>query len=573
MKKIFAFITAAFLLLSSFAVPVYADDGDILDFNISWEVWKSDDFSDKRDEYLRHAVESSGGVYNDGASLSYNLGDRLIYDLYVDLMNPLNDDYSIGSKAASQALGIGDYNISLEADWNLDLGALIGKIYSKESNLVKNPTIRGKRRVESDEHGDVSSSAFTIYKFDDGCYLTMEYVRTGVQELNFYWNMQTFPVYNLVFKLYDSSGGLTSSGTYTHGFYYHNWYPQLPLYSPGGSPVQNFKLYADEYYFTFLRYGADGEPYKLFEVSASCNNMYSACPYLYEVISMHAGNGGESFEFSDEEDIPLIPDGDGKFISPDGRSFTINPDGTVTDEDGNTYQFDVDFWDDIYNEFKFILEQEINNYEENNSTDLSGVLAWLKKIYSKLSDIFEALYNNILEVLKDIRDYLKQIAQDVSDLTEQQQEDEKTNWLNAIQKLKNKIGYDQLLDNINIIKSDIFGERTATYSNEGRAAVSYVNSDGVSVVAEIAPHIHFTFMGRTYDLFESIGSIPADTMNVVKEIISAFLWIGFFLSLFRSAPSILGGVGALMPSIIAYSESKMSANDVSDKPFDGGFDI
>ena len=63
-------------------------------------------------------------------------------------------------------------------------------------------------------------------------------------------------------------------------------------------------------------------------------------------------------------------------------------------------------------------------------------------------------------------------------------------------------------------------------------------------LASSMPNLSITYMGQSYNLYSCVAYLGGD-IEPIKQFISLFLWVGFILSVFRSIPSILGGVGAL----------------------------
>ena len=135
--------------------------------------------------------------------------------------------------------------------------------------------------------------------------------------------------------------------------------------------------------------------------------------------------------------------------------------------------------------------------------------------------------------------------------------------LDLMDKFKKKVGLSALEKNIDELSAALFGERVFETDAEGETVASYITADGTVKTTSVAPHLYITLFDKQYDLFGSVGKALSDTsvFETFKSIVSLFLWAGFMLGLYRSLPSIIGSVGA----VIGISSEVIS--DTSDKGF------
>lgn len=256
-------------------------------------------------------------------------------------------------------------------------------------------------------------------------------------------------------------------------------------------------------------------------------------------------------------------------VTYEGNTYNYNNDNSVT-INGNTYYITVnpnDVNDDYYKQF---LQQVINNYYNYYGTDstpfdstdiISAVksvftsletfrsycYSQLKQIGDYISDGFNSMrasLKKIIDRLDDIIKYLKDISKNVEELTEEQEEKNKSDWADLISDFKDKVGWASLDKSMRNIQTAFFGQREySVHSDTGEIQVQILQKDAAPLASSM-PNLSITYMGQSYNLYSCVAYFGGD-IEPIKQFISLFLWVGFILSVFRSIPSILGGVGAL----------------------------
>jgi len=253
-------------------------------------------------------------------------------------------------------------------------------------------------------------------------------------------------------------------------------------------------------------------------------------------------------------------------VTYEGNTYNYNDDNSVT-INGNTYYITVnpnDVNDDYYNQF---LQQVINNYYNYYTTDSTpfdgtDILTALHSIFNSLEnfrsncysqlrqtadyilDGFNAMRSSlktIISRLKDIIDLLKDISKNVEELTEEQEEKNKSDWDDLISLFKDKVGWASLDKSMHNIQTAFFGQREySVHSETGEIQVQILQKDAAPLASSM-PNLSITYMGQSYNLYSLVSYFGSD-IEPIKDFISVFLWVGFFVSLFRSIPTILGGV-------------------------------
>ena len=255
------------------------------------------------------------------------------------------------------------------------------------------------------------------------------------------------------------------------------------------------------------------------------------------------------------------------YTDPSLNPFTINPDGTVTWDDGsgdeNIYidprelspegdqymiQYIINnYYGNDYNDFDPFSGDPDNrlNYPDSNTKDYSqginAVLSWLKKIYNKECDVVK---------------YLKQIAKglplnDSSD-SDDDNEDKFDSFESMLKlfngknndgfkhKMLNKIGYAGITQNINNFGMALFGSRT--FNDDGSVNTQF----GSNSITE-TPTLYYTYAGVTHNFWNDLQLINENgDLTKAKEYVRFFIIFGFFLSLFRSLPSLINNAGGIL---------------------------
>lgn len=331
------------------------------------------------------------------------------------------------------------------------------------------------------------------------------------------------------------------------------------LYAPvGQSPFFDFEICdKSKGSYTFKRYGSQLEPMQ--------------CPIYYSNLLV------DCVSFTDPNSIPVTgTDDNGNtidlYINSDGvtyegNTYNYNNDNSVT-IDGDTYYISVDpstVDNNYYNQFLENVFNNYNNYFTTSSTPFDGTdilsslrsifsslesfrlssYAQLKQIYTSVHDGFNSLRSsasNILKKLNTIISQLKSINKNFDELTEEQKKENELGWLDLIKKFQNKIGWSNLNESMSNISVAFFGRRQFETSEGGVVSVSIESNN--TVIASSMPSLSIEFMGVSYNLYSCVGFLGSG-IETIKGFIRVFLWVGFIVSLFRSLPSIIGGVSSV----------------------------
>ena len=405
----------------------------------------------------------------------------------------------------------------------------------------------------------------TAYKFSNGYYVDWEPLY--LHAINGSLGGHTAELYGLRFYLHDETGTIIeiydNKGTTAYT-------PLVLCKKCGGNLFDNFTLTSKgTYYFDYYQWKS---PHPDTYIKQKSNE------YLFPWWG----------KYGDLVDEPVDPDtvgpkatgtddngnqiefninSDG--VTYEGNTYNYNNDNSVT-INGNTYYITVnpnDVNDDYYKQF---LQQVINNYYNYYGTDstpfddkdiISAVksvftsletfrsycYSQLKQIGDYISDGFNSMrasLKKIIDRLDDIIKYLKDISKNVEELTEEQEEKNKSDWADLISDFKDKVGWASLDKSMRNIQTAFFGQREySVHSETGEIQVQILQKNAAPLASSM-PNLSITYMGQSYNLYSCVAYLGGD-IEPIKQFISLFLWVGFILSVFRSIPSILGGVGAL----------------------------
>lgn len=369
----------------------------------------------------------------------------------------------------------------------------------------------------------------------------------------------SYKVYSSGVRLYlhDSSGTMIEMKTYCYGLNGSTAF--VGSFAPG--------LY-DDYHNVYLN--SDTKfTIEFFDVGNKCFKSKSftlpwtygsttSDPVLTDPTAVGVDDNGNTIEFN------VNSDG----VTYEGNTYNYNDDNSVT-INGNTYYITVDpntVDDDYYNQF---LENVINNYYNYYNTtstpfDATDIISSLKSIFTSLerfrSDLYSQIRNfhssvssgisniksslsSILKKLDTIITFLKSIDENVENISEEQEEKNHNDWLELIALFKNKVGWSNLETSMSNISTAFFGERTYSIRSDGSVDVEITSSDG-SRYSSSMPALSITFMGQSYELYNCVNYLGSG-IDTIKGFISVFLWVGFIVSVFRSIPSIIGGVSSV----------------------------
>lgn len=265
----------------------------------------------------------------------------------------------------------------------------------------------------------------------------------------------------------------------------------------------------------------------------------------------------------DQIDIQLNSDG----VTYEGDTYSIdNSDHSVT-INGDKYYITINPSDvdpDYYQKFlDDTLQKYFDNYKPPELTfDPTDIITSLNSIFDSLESFRTDFYTKIRSIsnnlvdgfntlisqlskiskkLDNILSQLKDINKTLDEITTEQEEQNNLAWLELISSFKSKVGWASLDQSISNISTAFFGKREYSFTPSGVVAVDIVTSEGS--VSSSMPSLYFEYDGVKYDIFTCLGSLGSG-IDTIKAFISVFLWVGFIISVYRSLPSILGGVSS-----------------------------
>lgn len=557
MKRFFALILSTLFILPFFSIRSYALDYD-LGFQFDLPTWKSLSDDEKQSQF-KFAVENNGGILPDNISVSGNLGDALSYDFYSDLIDPTDNDYKTRVKGSLQAFGLANFQIDGGADFgSSSVSAEMGKYeYNHAGGGASGSRGRGK----------IFYSVGDRYLTYDITYDTPAVVYN--QSYLYGFNDQPIEIAHFIIKLYSGGVLLDSEKFNPHYLNGENNRSNYPYkLTSDSSAVWDFHVTDyDSGYATFSSYGWQHQ--RLEPVSGSGYQL-----------PLWIGSGG--FTPSGSASVGSIKNLNGNFYiddngvtDSDGNNYPWNSDGSVTIDNRNYYiSPDFSTYNDEYiNNF---YDSVVNNYygsgDSGDSGDTGDTNVWdvLKEIVENigktiqsiietfgttlqtgidsLSNTLASFFDNIPSVFERLSDTLDKILSFFTDFTQEQMEEERASWVSLIDKIKKKFDYDDLMTNIDNIQTYVFGARTVSMT-EDSIQVSYIDSSGDVLVTDALPHAYFEYNGEKYDIFYCLSFIPANLIETVRNIISFFLVVSFVISVYRTLPTIIGGVSGYQTAI------------------------
>lgn len=529
--------------------------------NYSFDEWSSMSIEDRRTAF-NYVITSQGGTPH--------FTDEFLSDLDKshELYSSLSTGFSVAGGFVPHLAG----SVTLELEGQADLG--LG-FYNDDYTDTPAGELNDEFLDYIQQYPYSGVSSGNKYQFSNGYYVDYEPLLIGPYNLNprAYYAVEDetgvthSPIaYGLQFYLHDETGKiidiykLTNNGSYA--------YPYLACDVCQCDLFSNFTVTAEgKFYFDFhhrwtYNYSSPQHVYyfnNFTEKSTEYNfpwwDLYGSPAELPDGITSTATdeNGNQ---------IQVTIDSDG--VTYDGNTYNYNNDNTVT-INGDTYHITVDpstIDDNYYNQF---LGDTINNYYNYYNTtetpfDDTDILTALKSIFSSLESFrsscytqFKQLYDSVRSIpssitklgkkLDTIIEQLKKLNKEVEHLTEEEEENNKLAWLDLVTKFKNKVGWSALETSMNNISVAFFGTRSYSFSSSGDINVT-ITSSGGSVSSSSMPSLSVTILGCKYDLYTCLGSLGSG-IDTIKSFISLFLWIGFIVSVFRSIPSIIGGVSSV----------------------------
>ena len=103
--------------------------------------------------------------------------------------------------------------------------------------------------------------------------------------------------------------------------------------------------------------------------------------------------------------------------------------------------------------------------------------------------------------------------------------------------IESKLGVGNVKTSVNNFTTSLFGQ--AIFGQNGS-----VTSGTISESATV-PHLYFTFLGSTYDLFAGLAYFDSNDITTWKQIVTFFLYASTALCVFRSLPVLIGGVAGI----------------------------
>lgn len=537
MKRIICVILAALLLLP-FGVSVYASDTSDDDYGLEVRAFTEDEWfamtSQQRNAYFNAVVKKNGGSAPT-FSFDSRVGSYMAYKFYCDLYNG-----KLNAKMSLQWLGLVDFNLKIGNPPNHGGDGFGGHRKDIDEQFEE---------YEKDyPYAGVNDSI--CYKFSNGYYITWDYVMGGQYGMNFGMpdgSTHSKYTYQIRFYLHDESGKMIESC--------YNYDSGISCPSCFESAFHNFTILPNG------RYGYDYEN----------NGWVHHADWGYQEHTFpwydRYGEGEEDeptvipvpitlYDIDTGDTINAFREGDN--INYNNNYYNYGDTVTIGDNTYTTYynfnNMPQNYQNDFYN---YITNYYINNnYGNEIDFDDSEILSALGSIYSKLQAIFTKMnagFNNVVKVLKDILKQLKDVNASLDDITEKDKEESKALWLKLIKDFKTKISYDQIEEGMNNIQTAFFAKRD--YSTNEKGAVTVVIEKDDVVLPSSLPQLTVEIMGRKYRLYDCVGSLGSE-IDTIRGFIGFFLVVGFIVMLFRSAPSVIGGVSSCSDAFNDYYSQK-----------------
>ena len=386
--------------------------------------------------------------------------------------------------------------------------------------------------------------------------------------------------------------------------YYISWEP-LQGSQGGSAPNINGVVHWAHWYS--LRFYLHNESGKIIDMTTDdydCPVACDICQVPYENFTIlpggkfsyimhnnqweHLGGGGvekihtfpwySTYGEGEEDEPPVTPipitlynidNGDTIYAYREGDQINYNNNyydyGDTVTIGGNTYSVYYDYRDmseDYLNEFyNYVYNYYYDNIGTDYKFDDSAILEALRAIYDKLQAIFNKLqagFTNVSKKLDTIIKQLKTVNASLDEMTEKDKEDSKALWLELIKDFKTKISYDQIEEGMNNIQTAFFAKRD--YSTNEKGAVTVVIEKDDVVLPSSLPQLTVEIMGRKYRLYDCVGSLGSE-IDTIRGFIGFFLVVGFIVMLFRSAPSVIGGVSSCSDAFNDYYSQKNKKED------------
>lgn len=571
-KKRLAALAVAFALVLSLSVSAFAlgglSIGDFLQIVSSIDTSKYTEFNEQewstmtpaeRAEQFNFVISDQKGTSNITSSSDFINDSDLSYRYYCDLIHPrsgVNPSFgNLWAKTYLENNGLADFGMGYH---NSDGGHSRSKFGDGTVADTLNDDFLNYMR-------NVPYGSNTRYLFSNGYSISWEPVflsnESTQMDINGVKHQAAF--YRLRFLLYDASGVLCDTA-YGGSIAGYGRFDDRVCLTCGIQPFSDLTITDDGYYFYSVSSGSFQHKFHDSPIPQKIKlpwyDKYGQPTAVSDdPLATGTGENGNQIQFN------INSDG----VTYEGSTYNYNDDNSVT-INGNTYYITVNPKDVDEDYYKQFLQQVINNYYNYYNTDSTpfddkDIISAVKSVFTSLETFRSYCYSQLKQIgdyildgfnsmrsslkkiisrLDDIIKYLKDISKNVEDLTKEQEEKNKSDWADLISDFKDKVGWASLDKSMHNIQTAFFGQREySVHSDTGEIQVQILQKDAAPLASSM-PNLSITYMGQSYNLYSCVAYFGGD-IEPIKQFISLFLWVGFILSVFRSIPSILGGVGAL----------------------------
>lgn len=571
-KKRLAALAVAFALVLSLSVSAFAlgglSIGDFLQIVSSIDTSKYTEFNEQewstmtpaeRAEQFNFVISDQKGTSNITSSSDFINDSDLSYRYYCDLIHPrsgVNPSFgNLWAKTYLENNGLADFGMGYHNSDGGHSGSKFGD--GTVADTLNDDFLNYMRNVPYGSN--------TRYLFSNGYSISWEPVflsnESTQMDINGVKHQAAF--YRLRFLLYDASGVLCDTA-YGGSIAGYGRFDDRVCLTCGIQPFSDLTITDDGYYFYSVS-------------SGSFQHKFHDSPIPQKIKLPWYDKYGQPTVVTDDplatgtdengNQIQFNINSDG--VTYEGSTYNYNDDNSVT-INGNTYYITVNPKDVDEDYYKQFLQQVINNYYNYYNTDSTpfddkDIISAVKSVFTSLETFRSYCYSQLKQIgdyildgfnsmrsslkkiisrLDDIIKYLKDISKNVEDLTKEQEEKNKSDWADLISDFKDKVGWASLDKSMHNIQTAFFGQREySVHSDTGEIQVQILQKDAAPLASSM-PNLSITYMGQSYNLYSCVAYFGGD-IEPIKQFISLFLWVGFILSVFRSIPSILGGVGAL----------------------------
>lgn len=541
LQMILAMISSVAIIVS-FTAPVFAATRP----NYSLDEWQAL----TREEIYNLMVETcadNGGTYKGTVNDINGMGGYALYRCYRSLNGfdttagsingvPISTGDPASAKFMLSQCGLADFG-----DGNYNDNGHSSNSFSEEMN--------DRFDEYQQEYPYAGVNDYICYKFKNGYYITWEPLQGGQYGYGFGVGTATHLkyTYSLRFYLHNESGKIIEISTDSY---------DGPISCPdcNTTPYHNFTILPDG------KFSYDAERTGWVHIGD-----LATYTHTFPWYSTY-GDGEEDKPTVTPVPITLYNIDNGDTINAYREGDSINYNNTYYDYGdtvtigGSTYSVYYDYRDMSEGYLNEFYNYVYNYYYDNIGTDYnfddSAILEALRAIYDKLQAIFNKLqagFTNVSKKLDTIIKQLKTVNASLDEMTEKDKEDSKALWLELIKDFKTKISYDQIEDGMNNIQTAFFAKRD--YSTNEKGAVTVVIEKDDVVLPSSLPQLTVEIMGRKYRLYDCVGSLGSE-IDTIRGFIGFFLVVGFIVMLFRSAPSVIGGVSSCSDAFNDYYSQK-----------------